>query len=157
MDHIRKIYFQNNKKKPSLVTKSTSGVFYHLINIPDYSDPSILDETNPYLFEEVTCYIDTALLKGNVLIHCRRGERRSPTLLMAWMLTRGLNLNDSIDKINSEYKGRPGWGESYRKARPLWMKKLNKWKSKYKILQKEWINQVNERYQNSKIKKNQIK
>ena len=45
-----------------------------------------------------------SLIKNNkkVYIHCRNGHGRSPTLLAAYFISQGMEINDAIEKIKSK-------------------------------------------------------
>jgi protein-tyrosine phosphatase len=81
------------------------GVTYHLVEMPDVTAPSRLSDKEKFVLEgkhgtwerahlaqngscsEATCFIDAALSRGkdsHVLVHCHKGEKRSPTILLAW-------------------------------------------------------------------------
>lgn len=87
---------------------------------------------------ETTSYIDEALKHGNVLLHCQLGQRRSPTILTAWFVTRGLSVEKAIDFISDHYVNQKNWGNSYRKERSKWISKLQAFKKKHPELRKYW-------------------
>ena len=62
------------------------------------------------------------LSNGNVLVHCEKAQRRSPTIILAWMLTQGLRLGNSIMTLESGYdNGQGGWSEKFKKTREKWI------------------------------------
>lgn len=77
---------------------------------------------------------------GNVLVHCEKGQRRSPTVFLCWLMYHGFSLITSIDMIANEYEGDEDWGESYKRRRNLWIDgPLDIWQSKCKTICKKWI------------------
>lgn len=77
---------------------------------------------------------------GNVLVHCEKGQRRSPTVFLAWLCLHKISLVDAIDEIAINYEGDEDWGESYKRHRSLWINgPLDKWQSKSKSICKKWI------------------
>ena len=85
-------------------------------------------------------YIEFALRLGNVLVHCEKGQRRSPTAFLAWMMYHGYSLIESIDMIDSEYDGDENWGEAYTRRRNLWIDGiLDVWQLKSKSICRSWI------------------
>jgi protein-tyrosine phosphatase len=120
-----------------------TGIMYHLIEMPDVTAPSLLCGNETYVLEEGTCFIDAALNAGsNVLVHCHKGEKRSPTVLLAWMGTRNYRLMDAIEKLDQEYRGKEGWGVVYRKTRKDWIEELKVWNRNWAERQKTWSEKV---------------
>lgn len=87
-----------------------------------------------------------------MLVHCERGQRRSPTLVLAFLISRGKTTDEAIGRINRGYigtscllsefsfsdplLGEEDWARSYRKVRGAWIKKLKKFeKFHMKILE----------------------
>ena len=143
LSELRRLYYGEGGERKRVV-ESVGGVIYHLVDIADYYDPSLVEKRHPELFEEACCFIDAGLRKGNVLVHCNRGERRSPTVLIAWMGTRGIGVMESIGMIDREYCGEDeGWGRNFKKTRALWMKKLKQWKKEWRVREKKWVEKMN--------------
>lgn len=111
------------------------------------------------LFERSTVFLDRALAHGSVLVHCQKGQKRSPTVVLAWLVTRGVGTPEAINLISRRYTSREftaldpsrSWGERYRKERPLWIEvrracnrsvtraqRLNDWARHWQSLQKQW-------------------
>eukprot|EP01127_Copromyxa_protea_P002514 TRINITY_DN12401_c0_g1_i1.p1 TRINITY_DN12401_c0_g1~~TRINITY_DN12401_c0_g1_i1.p1 ORF type:complete len:354 (+),score=89.26 TRINITY_DN12401_c0_g1_i1:19-1080(+) len=129
--------------KPGVYTQTTrtQGVVYHNVAVPDYRDPAKLSTTTYNLVTllcETTVFIDEALKHGNVLLHCQMGQRRSPTILIAWLITRGMQVDKAIDYISERYVNQRDWARGYRKERAKWVTKLQMWKRKYSQLRKYW-------------------
>ncbi len=59
-----------------------------------------------------------------MLVHCHKGEKRSPTILLAWMGTRGIRLMDAIETLDEQYRGKEGWAAVYKKTRKDWIEEL---------------------------------
>ena len=83
-------------------------------------------------------FIDDSLQYGNVLLHCEQGQFRSPTLLVAWLVSRGFTVDKAIQTINTEYAGGPEWADIYKKNRAKWVKKLRRFQSKHEQISKYW-------------------
>lgn len=115
-------------------------VVYHHINLPDLADPTLLGESGvEHVLEEATLFVDTALKCTNVLVHCQFGQRRSPSIMMAWMLTKGMSLKQCLRSINSEYRASSNWAEGYCRRRRLWISKLFAWRRAHRQLQLDWF------------------
>jgi len=117
-------------------------ILYHHIDIPDLQGPDLLHQYNEFLFEEATSFLDECLKIGNVIVHCKevtsfslfwtntfylanllsfsllQGQKRSPTIFLAWMVTRGYSVEDAISAIGDGYQD-PNfdWREKYEKTR----------------------------------------
>lgn len=77
-----------------------------------------------------------------MLVHCERGQRRSPTIVLAWMLTQqGYTIKKAIDTYanQSTYDANYKWSKSYKEDRPLWIEMLTKWGTEWKNRQIAWI------------------
>ena len=118
-------------------TADNDGVRYHVIQMPDVISPNALPR-GMFVLEESTCFIDAGLQKGNVLVHCQRGEKRSPTVFLAWMLTRGVRITEAIDLIDAKYRGKEGWGEVYKRTRKDWIEELKVWARTWREKQLDW-------------------
>lgn len=124
-------------------TVKRGDVTYHLIEMPDVMTPARLSKAEAFVLEEATCFIDAALHKGaNVLVHCHKGEKRSPTVLLAWMGTRNFRTMDAVERIDSEYRGKPGWGDAYKRTRKEWIEELKNWNRNWAERQKKWSESV---------------
>eukprot|EP01126_Amoeba_proteus_P047412 TRINITY_DN5406_c0_g2_i1.p1 TRINITY_DN5406_c0_g2~~TRINITY_DN5406_c0_g2_i1.p1 ORF type:complete len:390 (+),score=104.75 TRINITY_DN5406_c0_g2_i1:529-1698(+) len=89
---------------------------------------------------ETTHYLDEALKRGNTLIHCQMGQRRSPTILIAWLSTRNLTVEQAINFVNEHYVGLKDWARGFRRERVKWIAKLVLFKTKFPQLRKFWKN-----------------
>jgi len=89
----------------------------------------------PHLFGESISFINSALEKGNVLVHCERGQYRSPTVYVAWLINRGMNTSEAISFIGGEYEG---WADKYWKNRPLYIDKLKLFEKKKSTIISYW-------------------
>jgi len=59
------------------------------MNMPDLQKPSLLRAHGvPHALEEACAFLDIAMARGNTLVHCERGQFRSPTLILSWLITR---------------------------------------------------------------------
>jgi hypothetical protein len=119
-----------------------SQLRYHLIPMPDVLSPERLPAAVKQVLEEATCFLDAALQQGNVLVHCQRGEKRSPTVMLAWMATRGVGITEGIEQLDKGYRGKEGWGEVYKRTRKDWIVELKDWSKKWKERQKKWSETV---------------
>jgi hypothetical protein len=115
-------------------------IVYHHINLPDLADPSMLAENGvEHVLEESTLFLDLALRVTNVLVHCQFGQRRSPSVLISWMMTKGFTLKQCLRAINSEYRACTNWAEGYCRRRRLWLTKLVNWRKNYREFQRAWF------------------
>lgn len=74
---------------PPSSTVSHEGVVYHHLNMPDLQKPALLKQYKvPHALEEACAFLDIAIARGNTLVHCERGQFRSPTLILAWLITK---------------------------------------------------------------------
>jgi protein-tyrosine phosphatase len=65
--------------------------------MPDLQKPSLLKAHGvSHVLEEACAFIDCAMARGNTIVHCERGQFRSPTLILAWLITRVLPLLFSL-------------------------------------------------------------
>lgn len=141
-----------------------------LAALPDAINPSMVFRDRPELaelLERSTVWIDRSLKHGNVLVHCQKGQKRSPTIVLAWLITKGFGASDAINLISRGYTNSreysvtdPGrsWGERYRKERPLWVEvrcsghsytqkrdhlhasqRLGEWARSWRSLQAAWV------------------
>ena len=122
------------------VNAGPRGIVYHHINLPDLADPKLLRENGvEFVLEEATLLMDMALKRTNVLVHCQFGQRRSPSVLMAWMMTKGFTLKHALRSINLEYRASTNWAEGYCRRRRLWISKLVEWRKGHRELQRAWF------------------
>ncbi len=135
---LRELYSSGRRT----VELTGSQLWYHLIPMPDVLSPERLPPGTKQVLEEATCFLDAALAKGNVLVHCQRGEKRSPTVMLAWMATRGVAVTEAIELLDKGYRGRPGWGDVYRRTRKEWIAELRDWSKRWKERQKAWSESV---------------
>lgn len=100
--------------------------------MPDAINPSMVFRDRPELsdlFERTSAWIDKSLQRGNVLVHCQKGQKRSPTIVLAWLITRGYGTQEAINLISRSYTSSSysvtepskSWGGKYRVERPLWV------------------------------------
>lgn len=120
-------------------TDARGAVVYHHISIPDVAFPSLLKEWNAQdYFERCSTYISERLVHGNVYVHCEKGQRRSPTAVIAWMVTQGMSPEQALAKVGKEYEGDESWHKSYIDSRPKWIEELVKWGSTWKSRMSAW-------------------
>ncbi|KAL6056394.1 coiled-coil domain-containing glutamate-rich protein 1 [Balamuthia mandrillaris] len=131
----------NKQQQQRRHTTVVNRVLYHNINIPDLQDPHLLGEYGAHcVMEEGTCFLHDMLRDcgGNVLVHCKEGQRRSPTMFLAWMVTRGMRLSEAIDTLGKGYHDPVDgydWKSRYVRTRGPWIEylkqhwgKANAWK-----------------------------
>ncbi|ELR23345.1 dual specificity phosphatase, catalytic domain containing protein [Acanthamoeba castellanii str. Neff] len=120
---------------------ATSGVVYHHLNIPDLQNPALLADYGAFnVLEESTTFIDKAIDNGNVIVHCKEGQRRSPTMFLAWMITRGFDVDKAIKMIGKDYNDPHfEWKDKYVKTRASWIVELRKWEKDWKAKQERWL------------------
>jgi len=134
---LRGVYY-NNLPIAGSKTSLFQGILYHHINLSDFANPDLVFDKHyslPHLFAESISFIDSVLNTGNVLIHCERGQYRSPTVLVAWLISRGKSTNDAINIIGEDYEG---WSDKFRKNRPLWITKLLLFEKKKNTILSYW-------------------
>ena len=71
-------------------------------------------------FQEFSVINFNVYCRGNVLVHCEQGHRRSPSIFLSWMVTLpGYNISKAIQSFSSGYKGKSkkDWGKIYQQDR----------------------------------------
>ncbi len=136
MERLRQVY------EGGKTNAEERSIRYHLIPMPDVLSPERLPSSVRSVLEEATCFIDAGLQQGSVLVHCHRGEKRSPTIFLAWMLTRDVKVMDAIELIDASYTGKEGWGSTYKRTRQDWIEELKKWSRTWKERQLLWSQSV---------------
>jgi len=144
-DELARQVFLNSKNKNSgnwqmLKSAAINGVVYHHINIPDLQNPALLTDYGAFnVLEEATSFLDKAIQNGNVIVHCKEGQRRSPTMFLAWMITRGFDVDKGIKMIGKDYND-PNfdWKDKYVKTRASWIVELRKWERDWQLKQNKW-------------------
>jgi hypothetical protein len=123
-----------------LTTPDPSGnVMYHHISIPDVAFPGILKEWDAEdFFERCSTFISERLAHGNVYVHCEKGQRRSPTAVMAWMVTQGLSSEDALSTVGKDYQNDDSWQQGYAATRPKWVEELKKWAATWNARSNAW-------------------
>lgn len=139
---LRKLYAGTSGSRTAVVERDGRRVGYHLVEMPDVTTPELLRGAERFVLEEATCFVDAALQRGNVLLHCHRGEKRSPTVLMAWMGTRGHRVQDALEAIDDGYRGKEGWGATFQRTRKEWIEELKRWNRDWADRQKAWSEKV---------------
>ena len=138
LNSFKRIFFPNGRYQ-ALVRHQ--GVVYYHINVPDLADPAQLTHfgCSDFLPRSVL-FLEFALRAGNALVHCEKGQRRSPTIFLAWLMYHGSSLLRSMELIASEYEGDEDWGESYKRHRPLWIDgPLDQWQEHFPTMCRRWI------------------
>lgn len=116
------------------------GVAYHLVALRDVTRPQMLPAAQvEAAVAEATCFIDAAhaALARPVAVHCYLGRRRSPTVVLAWMLTKGATVNAAIAQIGAQHAV-AGWADEYRRQRAAWVDWLVHWKMTWRVVQDRW-------------------
>jgi hypothetical protein len=123
----------------TVVLQEEEKVLYYNLNMADISNPAILAKpigkapalTASDVFCRAVIFIEKALQRGNVLVHCEQGRRRSPTMIIAFLVARGSRTHQAIQMIGSEYQGDEGpeWASKYIKHRDMWIGALGAWES----------------------------
>jgi len=136
---LREIYYKANDHRTGYNKSSFyQGILYHHINLADFANPDLVFDKHyslPHLFGESISFINTSLSKGNILIHCERGQYRSPTILVAWLISQGKSTNEAISLIGEDYEG---WADKFRKNRPLWIDKFRIFEKKKNTILSYW-------------------
>jgi len=137
---LREIYYDKSNLPVTGYSKTSlfKGILYHHINLADFANPDLVFDKHyslPHLFAESISFIDSVLNNGNILIHCERGQYRSPTVLVAWLISRGKSTNEAISFIGEDYEG---WSDKFRKNRPLWINKLRLFEKKKNTILSYW-------------------
>jgi protein-tyrosine phosphatase len=112
------------------------GVAFHLVDIMDVADPTVLDDPFAVLCESYA-FIEEALARNKtVLIHCEMGQRRSPTCVLAWLCAKhGLTVEAAIDKVAQQYDG---WKDKYLKSRADWIAVIRQFCARRDPLVRKW-------------------
>jgi len=134
---LRNVYYPPDKQS-YYRTILHQDILYHHINLPDFANPDLVFDKHysiPHLFGESISFINSAIEKGNVLVHCERGQYRSPTVYIAWLINRGMNTSEAISLIGEGYEG---WADKYWKNRPLYIDKLRVFEKKKNIIISYW-------------------
>jgi protein-tyrosine phosphatase len=113
-----------------------NGVAFHLVDIMDVADPTVLDDPFAVLCESYA-YIEEAIARNKtVLIHCELGQRRSPTCVLAWMCAKhGLTVEAAIDTVAQQYEG---WKDKYLKSRADWIAVIKQFCARRDPLVRKW-------------------
>lgn len=123
----------------TIVRCKSNGVVYYNLNIADVTNPSILSRPKPPapeltaydVFSRAVAFIETWLPRGNLLVHCEQGRRRSPTAIVAFLVTQGMRTHRAIQHIGASYLGEQDWAEGYKKSREMWIANLSKFESEH--------------------------
>lgn len=112
------------------------GVAFHLVDLMDVADPSVLDDPFAVLCESYA-FVEDALARGKtVLVHCELGQRRSPTCVLAWLCAKhGLSVDAAIDKVAAQYDG---WKDKYLKSRADWIAVIKQFCARRDALVRKW-------------------
>lgn len=112
------------------------GVAFHLVDLMDVADPTVLDDPNAILAESFE-FIEAALARGlTVLVHCELGQRRSPTCLISWLACKfKLSVPAAIDKIAEQYEG---WKPNYLKSRADWIAQIESFAARRAPITAAW-------------------
>jgi len=134
---LRNVYYPPDKQS-YYRTILHQDILYHHINLPDFANPDLVFDKHysiPHLFGESISFINSALEYGNVLVHCERGQYRSPTVFIAWLINRGMNTSEAISTIGEGYEG---WADKYWKNRPLYIDKFKVFEKKKNTIITYW-------------------
>lgn len=119
----------------TVVRDKGSKILYYNLNMADVSNPAILAKAHkdvPALpvsevFASAVGFIEERLKVGNVLVHCEKGRRRSPTAILAFLIARGFRTQLALQALGHGYLGESDWLVRYRKTRALWIDALSEW------------------------------
>jgi dual specificity MAP kinase phosphatase len=96
-----------------------AGINYLQVPTPDYTAPSL------ELLEGGIQFIDRVVkAKGKVYIHCRAGEGRGPTMVIAYLIKTGLTLGDALTHVQKV--------RSFARPTAVQMARLREVEKKYK-------------------------
>lgn len=125
----------------TVVYCKANDILYYNLCLADVSDPEILSKpssplphitaTQAYL--RVVWFMRHWLSSGdNVLVHCEKGQRRSPTAILAFLVSQGARTHQALETLGSAYSGgdsvRP-WVEGYKRTRHAWITKLQEFET----------------------------
>lgn len=122
----------------TIVLSKDHGVLFYNVYMADISNPQILTKPKPPLpavtandlFLRIVWFIRHWLSKGdNVLVHCEKGQRRSPTMILAFLISQGLRTHQALELLGSNYVGDSTWADGYKKSRQMWIAKLQEFES----------------------------
>lgn len=136
-------------------------IIYQNLNIPDVENPSLLesnvkelnkDDLNEFerenycaieILTKSSIFINERLSYGSVLVHCEKGRRRSPTVVIAWLVSQGFNTNQAIKMIASNYHDNKNpsydWGSKYRLTREKWISVIETWSKNFESYKIRWM------------------
>jgi hypothetical protein len=132
--------------------KRTGIVFYNL-KIADVSNPATLSKPRqkedgtsiPALrpeevFSRAVIFTEERLKhgivsdvvskSGAVLVHCKQGRRRSPTAILAILISRGMRVHKALQLLGADYQGETDWLAGYKRHRAQWISSLSSFESK---------------------------
>lgn len=154
--------FEENEDRVKI---DENGIMYYNISIPDVNNPSLIELNNKVDYDVeysdyekkhanaievlIRCsnFIIERLKFGSVLVHCEKGQKRSPTMIIAYLVKRGMSVSDAIKEIASKYKDDDDlsydWGYKYKKSRERWIELLQTWSAREKELSSLWKKQNN--------------
>lgn len=122
----------------TIVLSKDHGVLFYNVYMADISNPQILSNPKPPLpavsandlFLRIVWFMRHWLAKGdNVLVHCEKGQRRSPTMILAFLISQGLRTHQALELLGSNYIGDSSWADGYKKSRQMWITKLQEFES----------------------------
>lgn len=159
MDSLNKIYgkeavdpYKTLYRSPLevVVKDETNGILYYNFRIADVSNPAILSKPAPsrdgsskpaltpdQVFSRLVSFISAQLTVGtdssktpSVVVHCKQGRRRSPTAILAFLVTQGMRTHQALQLIGATYAGEKNWADSYKQHRTQWLAALSSFESK---------------------------
>lgn len=71
------------------------------------------------ILAEATLWVSESLALGNVLVHCEKGQRRSPTIILAFLISQGLRLGNAFRILEAGLEA--DWADRYKRTREKWV------------------------------------
>lgn len=78
---IHSILTMGGENTVNTISWNNDSTRYKLIGIRDLNSSNMLQH-----FENIFSFLDGAILRGNVLVHCTAGKSRSPTALISYLI-----------------------------------------------------------------------
>jgi protein-tyrosine phosphatase len=116
----------NNIKSILCVGNDMQNIFANEYNYMKLEIEDRIDENILFNFEGVYSFIEESLTKGGILIHCRGGISRSPTIILAYLMKKNKIPFEEAYKYLYELKSDINPNEGFLEQLKLFEKQVNK-------------------------------